>query len=50
LLREDSRGAHFRSDFEKTDNTKWLCNVYLSRDGAGPHHWTVPVKLNKLRP
>jgi succinate dehydrogenase / fumarate reductase flavoprotein subunit/fumarate reductase flavoprotein subunit len=50
LLREDSRGAHFRSDFEKTDNAAWLKNIYLARNGAAPKSWTVPVKLDKLRP
>jgi succinate dehydrogenase / fumarate reductase flavoprotein subunit/fumarate reductase flavoprotein subunit len=50
LLREDSRGAHFRSDFAQSDNANWLRNIYLSRDGAGVKHWTVPVKLDKLRP
>ncbi|MDO8539291.1 MAG: FAD-binding protein [Opitutaceae bacterium] len=50
LTREDSRGAHFRSDFEQTDNAKWLCNIYVARDGDGPKHWTIPVKLDKLRP
>lgn len=50
LTREDSRGAHFREDFEKTDNTNWLKNVYVSREGAGVKLWTEPVKLSRLRP
>jgi succinate dehydrogenase / fumarate reductase flavoprotein subunit/fumarate reductase flavoprotein subunit len=50
LLREDSRGAHFRSDFEKTDNANWLKNIYLCRNGAETKSWSVPVKLTQLRP
>jgi succinate dehydrogenase/fumarate reductase flavoprotein subunit len=50
LLREDSRGAHFRSDFEQTDNQRWLRNIYVARDGAGLKTWTVPVQLSRLRP
>ena len=51
LLREDSRGAHFRTDFEQTDNTNWLRNIYLAREAeGGVKSWTVPVKLERLRP
>jgi succinate dehydrogenase / fumarate reductase flavoprotein subunit/fumarate reductase flavoprotein subunit len=50
LLREESRGAHFRDDFEKTDNANWLKNIYLTRDGDGVKHWSEPVKLTKLQP
>src|SRR5882672_4628575 len=28
LMREDSRGAHFREDFPDTDNSRWLTNIY----------------------
>jgi succinate dehydrogenase/fumarate reductase flavoprotein subunit len=50
LAREDSRGAHFRTDFEKTDNANWLKNIYIARNGSGPKLWTEPVKLTKMRP
>ena len=50
LLREDSRGAHFRTDFPATDNAQWLRNIYLSRDGDRVKSWTVPVKLDRLKP
>jgi succinate dehydrogenase / fumarate reductase flavoprotein subunit/fumarate reductase flavoprotein subunit len=50
LLREESRGAHYRDDFEKTDNANWLKNIYLTRDGDGVKHWSEPVKLTKLQP
>jgi succinate dehydrogenase/fumarate reductase flavoprotein subunit len=50
LIREDSRGAHFRTDFEKTDNSNWLKNIYIASDGKGPKLWTEPVKLDKMKP
>ena len=50
LLREDSRGAHYREDFSKTDNENWLKNIYLARDGESVKSWTEPVKLTKLKP
>ncbi len=50
LMREDSRGAHFRTDFEKTDNENWLKNIYAKRDGTGVKMWTEAVKLDKLKP
>jgi succinate dehydrogenase / fumarate reductase flavoprotein subunit/fumarate reductase flavoprotein subunit len=50
LAREDSRGAHFRTDFEKTDNTNWLKNIYLARNGNAPKLWTEPVSLTKMKP
>jgi succinate dehydrogenase / fumarate reductase flavoprotein subunit/fumarate reductase flavoprotein subunit len=50
LLREDSRGAHFREDFSQTNNTDWLRNIYTSRDGDTPKFWTQSVTLNRLKP
>jgi succinate dehydrogenase/fumarate reductase flavoprotein subunit len=50
LLREDSRGAHYREDFPNTDNANWLKNIYLARDGNGPRLWTEPVALGRLKP
>ncbi len=32
LMREESRGAHFRSDFPKTDDLKWKKHIILKRD------------------
>ena len=50
LLREESRGAHFREDFQQTDNVHWLQNIYLTISGAGVKSWTEAVKLGRLRP
>jgi succinate dehydrogenase / fumarate reductase flavoprotein subunit/fumarate reductase flavoprotein subunit len=50
LLREDSRGAHYREDFPNLDNANWLKNVFVARDGAGVRSWTEGVKLTRLTP
>jgi succinate dehydrogenase/fumarate reductase flavoprotein subunit len=31
LMREESRGAHFRSDFTNRDDEKWKINIFSSR-------------------
>ena len=28
LMRQESRGAHYRSDFPKLDDEKWKVNIY----------------------
>jgi succinate dehydrogenase/fumarate reductase flavoprotein subunit len=33
LMRQESRGAHYRSDFPKLDEEKWNCNINCSRAG-----------------
>jgi succinate dehydrogenase / fumarate reductase flavoprotein subunit len=33
LIREESRGAHFRSDFPKLDDEKWKANIYCRKEG-----------------
>jgi len=48
LLREESRGAHYREDFIDTDNKNWLKNIYVGRNGVGLKSWTEPVKLTRL--
>ena len=34
LFREESRGAHFRRDFVKTEDPKWKGNIYLKKGGG----------------
>jgi succinate dehydrogenase / fumarate reductase flavoprotein subunit/fumarate reductase flavoprotein subunit len=51
ILRTESRGSHYRSDFPETDNERWLCNIHLVRNPDGSlRSWTEPVKLTRLRP
>ena len=50
LLRQESRGAHYREDFPGADNPNWLKNIYAARDGDQPKLWTEPVQLSRLKP
>lgn len=34
-MREESRGAHFRSDFPEIDNQKWKINTCCRNKGGG---------------
>ena len=33
LMRQESRGAHFRSDFPELDDEKWKVNIYCRKEG-----------------
>ncbi|HUY98813.1 MAG TPA: FAD-dependent oxidoreductase [Thermomicrobiaceae bacterium] len=51
LVREESRGAHFRDDFPARDDARWLRTIVLERgaDGA-PRIDLRPVALTRLAP
>jgi succinate dehydrogenase / fumarate reductase flavoprotein subunit/fumarate reductase flavoprotein subunit len=50
LTREDSRGAHYRDDFPKTDHANWLKNICFNLTGDSIKMWNAEVKLTRLRP
>ena len=35
LMRQESRGAHYRSDFPKIDDEKWKINIYCRKEENG---------------
>ena len=35
LIREESRGAHYRSDFPKLNDERWKLNIYCRMEGNG---------------
>ena len=35
LMRQESRGAHYRSDFPKLDDKRWKVNIYCGKEGKG---------------
>jgi len=43
LMRTESRGAHYRSDFPEEDNSKWLKNIVIRKARSGMHLEAVPV-------
>ncbi len=51
LVREESRGAHFRADFPERDDEAWLRSVVVERGPDGdPKLTTRPVELTRLAP
>ncbi len=50
LLRQESRGAHYREDVPNTDNQNWLKNIYMAQSTEEVHHWTEPVKFTRTNP
>ncbi|MFB0568941.1 MAG: FAD-binding protein [Nitrososphaeria archaeon] len=50
LLREESRGAHFRTDFPNPNNDAWFKNIVLAREDGGMQLKAVPVVVTKWPP
>jgi succinate dehydrogenase / fumarate reductase flavoprotein subunit len=50
LMREESRGAHYREDYPQSDNKNWLKHISLSlaRDKLSLN--TYPVDLREMSP
>ncbi|HHP7236331.1 MAG TPA: FAD-binding protein [Desulfobacterales bacterium] len=49
LMRTESRGAHFRSDFPQEDHRNWIQNIVLKKNKSGFHVTTEPVNLNLVK-
>jgi fumarate reductase flavoprotein subunit len=50
LAREDSRGAHFRTDFPATGSLEQSANTICRHDGDGITVTTAPVAFTHVRP
>jgi len=48
LLRTESRGSHFRSDYRKEDNVNWLKNIVVRKEGDRMITETIPVSFDKI--
>src|ERR687895_496871 len=47
LMRQESRGAHYRSDFPKLDDERWKVNIYCRKKGKGTFAATTKMVLFK---
>lgn len=47
LIRKESRGAHYRTDFPDTDDGNWRVNIYCRKKGANMVLTTRPTKKMK---
>ena len=50
LLREESRGSHFREDFAQQDDTHWLAHTMIRKEGTQMKVSKIPVNLHRLQP
>jgi succinate dehydrogenase / fumarate reductase flavoprotein subunit len=52
LARTESRGAHFRTDYNTRDDANWLKHTmaYYQPDGNGPRFDSKPVTLGPFEP
>ena len=50
LLREESRGAHYRRDFPETNNARWLQNTVVRQKAEDLDVGTAPVRSTTMRP
>jgi len=48
LLRKESRGSHYRSDFPKEDNHNWLKNIIARKDNDEIKTELIPVDKEVL--
>ena len=50
LMREETRKSHYRTDFPKSDNKKWLRNIIIKKKGGRMVFTTILPVITKLRP
>jgi succinate dehydrogenase / fumarate reductase, flavoprotein subunit len=50
LARQESRGAHFRTDFQKRDDANWLKHTMLYKTADGVHADYKPVTITRFEP
>jgi succinate dehydrogenase / fumarate reductase flavoprotein subunit len=50
LARKESRGAHYRIDFPKRDDSKWLKHSLVVRTAEGPKISYKPVTIAQFKP
>jgi succinate dehydrogenase/fumarate reductase flavoprotein subunit len=50
LMREESRGAHYRLDRPYRDDRNWLNNIFLSEKRGGMAFRKEPIRLLKVKP
>ncbi len=48
LFREESRGAHYREDFQKRDDENWLCHTLFSFGKTDLKLKTKPIRKKAI--
>lgn len=50
LERKESRGAHYRSDYQDKDDENWLININIKKENGSMKIYKTPVVITKLDP
>ena len=50
LMRTESRGAHYRTDYPDENNDAWLRNIIISKTDGEMSLSTAPVDLSRMSP
>ena len=50
LMREESRGAHYRTDFPEMDDANWLVNLKIKQEQGNMYFTKIPVILTRIEP
>ncbi len=50
LLRRESRGSHFRTDFPQRDDKNWLTHTLIAFKDGKPHVTFEPVRITLFKP
>ena len=50
LERRESRGAHYRSDFPKKNNSEYLKNFFIKRVNGEIKLYERPVVMSRMKP
>jgi len=50
VMREESRGAHSRRDYPKTDNKNWFVNIQIRQERGEMAFKKIPVTVTTLKP
>ena len=48
LFRTESRGNHYRVDYPKTDNEKWMKNIIAKDENGKVKIWSEPIVTTEL--
>ncbi len=49
LMREETRGAHYRKDFPKIDNKNWFVNIVIKQENGKMTFKKIPVVVTLLK-
>ncbi len=50
LMREETRGAHYRKDFPKIDNKNWFVSILIKQEKGKMTFKKIPVVVTLLKP